>query len=264
MALFTRPVRPLALVVTVAGGLLLTALIAYGALAAVTGTGGSAGAGDPERRGFGAVDGRLTVAVGTGDVELRADDVAEVEVTRRFTGRSLLGDRPEARWDRAGDTLTLADECGLIGWCDISYEIRVPRGAAVTVAGGSGAVTAAGFGAGLEIATDNGAVTVTDSAGPLSVETENGPVRGTGITAGEVGVGTENGAVDLAFTAVPDTVTADTENGAVALELPDTAYRLTTATESGSVDTSVTEAADSPHTVDIRTENGTITVHPTD
>ncbi|TDC78019.1 DUF4097 family beta strand repeat-containing protein [Streptomyces hainanensis] len=225
--------RPLALV----GALTLAAAAAIGTLAVVTTTEATT-----ERRDFGPVGDRLTIAAGEGALDVRPADVDEVEVVRRLSGRTLLGDRPEAHWDLSDDTgtLSLTTDCGLIGWCDVRYEIRVPRGTAVTVAGGSGAITATGFTAPLEITSDNGAITVADAV------------------AADVRATTENGTIRLAFAAVPEAVTATAENGAVTVELPRATYRVATTTENGDVDVDVPESADSPHTVTVRTENGAI------
>ncbi|MFC3997936.1 DUF4097 family beta strand repeat-containing protein [Nocardiopsis sediminis] len=231
------------------------------ALATLAGCGG-AGDGAPEERTFGPAGERLTVSAESGDLDIRPADVDGIEVTRRFTGWSAIGARTEAGWDLTGDTLALTTDCAplVLGRCDARYEVLVPQGVAVTVEGGSGAVAASGFDAGLDITTDNGAIQVEDASGPLALRTASGEQRATGITSGRVEARSENGAIHLALTGVPDSVEAEADNGAVTVEVPDADYAVTTSTDSGDVRTDVPEDAGSPHAITARTGNGAITV----
>lgn len=238
-----------------AGGALL-------ALVALTGcSGGSSDDAEPEDRSFPLAGDQLTIAKDSGDLDVRPADVEEVEVTRWFSGGSGIGGGAEATWELAGDTLTLTTRCGgMLGQCDVRYEVLVPWAVTLTVEGENGTISAAGFETDLAIRSDNGAVSVEDASGDLTLNSDNGELRGTGIASSRVDAGSENGQVRLTFAVVPDQVEVTTENGAVTVEVPDAAYNVTTVTDSGEVSVDVPEDANSERTITARTDNGAITL----
>ncbi|MFC7326708.1 DUF4097 family beta strand repeat-containing protein [Marinactinospora rubrisoli] len=226
---------------------------------------GPASAADPEERGFGPVGDRLTISVGGGDLTVRPADVEEVEVTRWFTGWSLIGARTAATWELAGDTLTLATDCGpvVLGRCDARYEVLVPRTVALAVEGDSGQITAAGFDTALAIGSENGAVRVEDVSGPLTLRSSSGRLHAADVRSPQVTADSENGEITLSFADAPARVDATTENGAVTVELPETGYDVTATTDNGDVRTDVTEQPGSPHVITVRTDNGGIDLRST-
>ncbi|MFR9723020.1 DUF4097 family beta strand repeat-containing protein [Streptomyces sp. MS19] len=234
------------------------------ALAFLTGCAPSADDAEPEQRSFEPAGDRLTISKSNGDLDIRPADTAQIEVTRRFSGRSLIGTGPEATWEFEDDTLTLATDCGLLGQCDVRYEVLVPRNLALAVEGDNGKITATGFDSALEIRTDNGAISVEDAAGGLTLSTENGELRATGLTSGRVDARSESGRVQLSFITAPERVETATDNGAVSIEVPDdTTYKVTTTTDSGDIRTDVPEDPHSPRTITASTDNGAITLHTT-
>lgn len=231
------------------------------ALAALSGCGASAADADPERRSFGPVPERLTIAVDGGALDVRPARVDEVEVTRRFARWAIVGGDPETTWRLRDGKLTLATECAtIVGGCDVRYEVRVPERVPVAVEGDNGAVAAAGFRADLKVRTDNGAITVTGAAGGLDLETQNGELRVSGSRSPQVRAASENGEVALSFAAAPARVGVRTDNGAVTVEVPEARYRVTTRTGNGDVRTGVPEDPGAPHAIDVRTANGSITL----
>ncbi|PSK89619.1 putative adhesin [Murinocardiopsis flavida] len=235
------------------------------ALATLAACGGPAEDAAPEERGFGPVGPRLTIAVGSGELDVRPADVDEVTVRRWFTAWSITGTKAEPAWEFEDDRLTLTAECGpaVLSGCDARYEVRVPRSTRLTVDGGSGAVTAAGFDTPLRIDSDNGAVRVDDAASPLSLRTTSGGLRATGIRSDRVDARSENGRIHLSFAAVPDDVEAAAENGGVTVEVPEAAYDVTTATDNGEVRNGLGKDSGSRHRITARTDNGAIRLRTT-
>ncbi|MEV0972056.1 DUF4097 family beta strand repeat-containing protein [Microtetraspora glauca] len=243
---------------TTSRSLVLTA----SALVLLAGCGVSADEAQPEKRSFAFAQDRLSIAKGSGDLDIKPGEVADVQVRRWFSRWSVLGGDPKTTWDLKDGTLTLATDCvTLIGGCDVRYEVVVPAGTALTVEGDNGRVSASGFGAGLRIRTDNGAISVADASGPLSLESENGEVRATGTRSGQVDAVSGNGAIHLAFAAVPDQVAVRTDNGALTVEVPDAAYQVKV--KGGKdVRADVREDATSRHVITATSDNGRITVRP--
>ncbi|MER6009476.1 DUF4097 family beta strand repeat-containing protein [Streptomyces bluensis] len=216
---------------------------------------------DPEHRSF-ALQGRtLTVDSDDSALELVAADVDEVQVTRWFDGRVVMGGEPRATWEMKDDGLKLREKCsGFVAQCSTKYRIEVPRGISVVVKDGDGSVTAQGFEESLRIRTGDGAVRVTDSTGPLELHTGDGSVRATGIESRQVRAGTRDGSVRLELDVVPDLVETRSDDGSLSIGLPHETYRVTAETDDGSVDVSVPRDESSAHVVTARTKDGSVTV----
>ena len=238
----------------VTAALLLPALLA--------GCGASADDASPEQRDFGTVGSRLTITKDQGDLDIRPADVKGVRVTRRFDRWALIGGEPTATWDLTGDRLTLATDCGtLVGGCAVRYQVLVPRDLAVDIRGRNGMISATGFSTALRIRSSSGAIAVTGATGPLELRSENGELRSTETRSPQVSAASQNGEVDLAFTAAPQQVDVTTENGSVKVTVPHTAYKVTTTTDSGAVRTGVPEDASAPRSITARTDSGAITLN---
>jgi hypothetical protein len=216
-----------------------------------------------ERKTF-AFDGKtLRIAAGNAAIDLTPADVKDVEVTRQVDGWVVLGTGPDPSWNMAGDTLTLKVSCkALVSDCESRHRVKVPRGVAVTVDGDNGKVTAAGFDTALKLSTDNGAVTVSDSGGPLDVANDNGKITLEGISARSVVARTDNGAIQVGFDTVPDSVDTRSDNGRIQIDVPasKTSYAVTAASDNGRVDVDVPTDRNSTHVVKARTDNGKVTV----
>ncbi|GAA2119471.1 DUF4097 family beta strand repeat-containing protein [Actinomadura napierensis] len=235
------------------GSLLLVALL--------TGCGASADDAQPERRDFGPVGSRLTIAKDGGDLDIRPADVKNVQVTRRFDRWALIGGEPAATWNLSGDRLTLATDCGtLIGGCAVRYRVLVPRNLTVGIEGENGTISATGFSAALRIRSSNGAIAVTGATGPLDLRSENGGLRSTATRSPQVSATSESGEVDLSFATAPRQVAVTTENGEVKVTVPRAAYNVTTTTDSGDVRADVPKDASAPRSITARTDSGSITL----
>lgn len=276
-----RPPRP-ARVLGATGGVVVVALLV-----------GACGAdakddAEPEHRTFALSGKTLTVDSDDSALELvPADgDAKGVKVTRWFRGKTVLGGDPEVTWKMDGNRLTLDMNCsGLFTDCSARHRVEVPRGVTVNVESRDGEVTAAGFRTALKVRTKDGSVSVKDSVGPLdlgssdgsiSVDGAEGPldlrssdgsVRADGIRSRRVAVDSRDGSVHLELATVPDRVDAHSKDGSVDIAVPGgkdgakVAYDVRTESRDGSVDVSVPRDDASPHHVNVRSADGSVTVH---
>ncbi|MGW3678468.1 DUF4097 family beta strand repeat-containing protein [Streptomyces prasinus] len=240
---------------------------------------------DPDRRSFDLPGGTLTVDSDDSELEIVAADrtpSGKVEVTRWFRGTVALGTDPEATWSMKGDRLKLRIRCsGLVVNCSARHRIEVPRGIAVKVVEGDGGVRARGFRDALDIRSGDGSLHVTDTEGPLTLRTGNGSIRVTGATGplnlrtGDGSVRAEvasrtvrartgDGSIRLELSAVPDLVESRSGDGSTTVALPRAAYRVTSGTGDGAERVSVPRDDTSPHRVDVRTGDGSLTVRTAD
>lgn len=221
---------------------------------------------DPEHRSF-ALEGKtLTVDSDDSALELVPADGDEVEVTRWFEGRVVVGGKPRVTWAMKNDRLKLRLECsGMVADCSAKHRIEVPRGVAVTVTSDDGSVTAKGFAERLEVRSADGGVRVSDSTGPLELHTDDGSVRALGIGSRSVEVSTNDGSVALELGVVPDRVLSRSDDGSISIGLPrEASYRVETGSEDGSVEVSVPRDQDSSHVVSAHTRDGSVKVRNTD
>ncbi|MFE7842043.1 DUF4097 family beta strand repeat-containing protein [Streptomyces sp. NPDC057474] len=248
-------------------GAVAVAGLAVALMASVAACGADAGEDrDPEHRSF-ALDGRtLTVDSDDSALELVAADVDEVEVTRWFEGRVMVGGKPRVTWEMKDDRLKLRVECsGMVADCAAKHRIEVPRGVAVAVRSDDGSVTAKGFAEPLEVRTADGAVRVSDSSGPLELHSDDGSVRALGVESRSVKVSTKDGSVKLELGVVPDLVESRSDDGSISIALPrDTSYRVDSGSDDGSVDVSVPRDEGSSHVVTAHTEDGSVSVRNVD
>ncbi|WP_066944487.1 DUF4097 family beta strand repeat-containing protein [Streptomyces lushanensis] len=244
-----------------------TLLASGGALLVAFAVGGCSGtdASDApaEKKSF-ALSGRtLTIEAENSVVRLVPADVKNIEVTRRIDGWVFGGSGPRGSWRMTGDTLSLAVRCRAIASdCEALHEVRVPRGVAVTVRGNNGRITATGFDTALKLRSDNGSLTVRDSSGPVDLESDNGRITAEGLSAGTVTAKSDNGAIRLGMSAVPDMVDTVSDNGRITIDLPAsrTSYAVKASSDNGDVDVDVPKDPRSAHVVNARSDNGKITV----
>ncbi|MDJ0462909.1 DUF4097 family beta strand repeat-containing protein [Streptomyces sp. H27-C3] len=232
------------------------------ALVALSGCGGDDAKDAPaENRSFPFSGNTLTVDTDNSALELVPADVKDVEVTRRADGWVFLGEGPENSWKLKDGKLVLRQKCdALASDCDSWHRIKVPRGVAVTVLSDNGSVKATGFDTALKVRSSNGEVRVEDSSGALDLDSDNGRVVAEGISAKKVTADSENGAVRLSFSAVPDLVETVSDNGEIVIDLPRTGYNVTTSSDNGDVNVNVPRDDNSTHVVKARSDNGEVTL----
>jgi DUF4097 and DUF4098 domain-containing protein YvlB len=143
--------------------------------------------------------------------------------------------------------------------CDLSYEIRVPRGVQIKVDDDSGDVHVTGTDGLIYISSASGDVRLTDDTGPVNVDESSGDVKLTDVT-GAARVKSSSGGIDASgltndvdfYAASGDvdakfasfngvsTVRMRTASGSVTLEVPRSfGARITASTDSGSLDSNL-------------------------
>lgn len=143
--------------------------------------------------------------------------------------------------------------------CDLSYEIRVPRGVQVKVDVDSGDVHVSGTDGLIDISSSSGDVKLTDDSGPINVEESSGDVRLTDV-GGSARVKSSSGGIDASgltkdvdFDAASGDITAKfasldgvstirmrTDSGSITLDMPrNFSARISALTDSGSLDSNL-------------------------
>ncbi|WP_189108161.1 DUF4097 family beta strand repeat-containing protein [Streptomyces camponoticapitis] len=252
----TRPARRRR-TLGVTGGAVLAAVVVSGC--------GSADAGEApvEKRSFAYSGKTLTISADNSSLDLVPADVKDIEVTRQVDGWVFLGSGPDPVWKLEDGTLTLKLKCrAVVNNCESRHTVKVPRGMAVQVRNDNGGVRADGFDTELNLRSDNGSVEVRNSSGRLDLSSDNGRVTAEGVSSRSVRARSDNGAVRLELTSVPDTVDTASDNGSVTIDLPesDTAYAVTAKSDNGRVDVDVPTDDDSAHRVKAESDNGKVTV----
>ncbi|WP_405802111.1 DUF4097 family beta strand repeat-containing protein [Streptomyces sp. NBC_01506] len=234
------------------------------AVVAVSGCGGADADDAPvEKRSFAFSGETLTIASGNSSIELVPADVKDIEVTRQVDGWALFGSGPDPVWKMDDGTLTLKVKCkAVVNNCESRHRVKIPHGMAVKVLNDNGRVSADGFETALNLRSDNGSVDVRNSSGALDLFSDNGKVTTEGVSSKSVHARSDNGAVRLKLTSVPDKVDTFSDNGSVTIDLPksDTRYAVSAKSNNGSVDVDVPTSDDSAHVVKARSDNGKVTV----
>jgi hypothetical protein len=143
--------------------------------------------------------------------------------------------------------------------CDLSYDIRVPRGVQITVDEDSGDVHISGTDGLIDISTASGDVKLSDDTGPINVEESSGDVRLTdvggsarvksysgdidasGLTK-DVDFNEASGDIDAKFASLDgvSTIRMRTDSGSITLGVPrDFSARISALTDSGSLDSNI-------------------------
>ncbi|MEU5398889.1 DUF4097 family beta strand repeat-containing protein [Streptomyces sp. NPDC005963] len=218
-----------------------------------------------ERKSFPLSGKTLTIDSDNSSIEVVADDVKDVEVTRQVDGWVFIGSGPEPTWKMADGRLSLRLDCDAVASdCQARHTIKVPRGVAVTVDDDNGGVTASGFTTRLKINSDNGDVTVRDSSGDLTLKSDNGTVSAKGVSAKRIKAESDNGAVrvTLADGVVPERLEAVCNNGNIDVALPRNGapYAVEAKADNGSTRVDVPTDAGSARVVKARSDNGSVKI----
>jgi hypothetical protein len=153
-----------------------------------------------------------------------------------------------------GDQLVLID-CGTN--CSVDFEVVVPAGVPVSGQLDSGGLDVAGV-ASVDVRADSGDARVEDVTGLVKLHADSGTVKGTGLR-GPVDVTAESGSVEVALAQAND-VKIKANSGSVEVEVPGGPYRVVGDSDSGSRDIDVPTDGSAPHTLDLTTDSGSVTV----
>jgi Toastrack DUF4097 len=165
-----------------------------------------------------------------------------------------------------GGVLEVRGRCPWLGspWCNVDFTVTVPADVPLAVDGSDGSVSVRGMESAIDVDTDNGSVLLEEVGGRVRASSDNGRLVGRRLTASGVDASTDNGRIELSFLDPPDSVSARTSNGSIEVVVPDDSvlYRVDMRTNNGSTDSTVRTDPGSDHVVDVRTDNGSITVRP--
>lgn len=145
--------------------------------------------------------------------------------------------------------------------CAVDYTLVVPPGVTVDGATTDGSVTLTSIN-GIDVATENGDLTVQHvTAAPVVLHSENGRIRGTDLAGSGIRAQSENGGIDLAVT-TPQDVTAQLANGTIALTVPSQPYQVSITHQNGPVSLGVPDSPTARYHLNLRVDNGDISVRP--
>jgi len=170
-----------------------------------------------------------------------------------------------------GDQLVLAD-CGTN--CSVDFEVVVPANIPVTGKVDSGGLDIAGM-ASVDVRADSGHARVEDvpglvklrldsggidlrDVGEVQLHADSGSISGTGLR-GPADVTSSSGSVELSL-AEPNNVKVKADSGSVEVAVPGGPYRVLGDSDSGHRDIDVPTDGTAPHTLDLTTDSGSVTV----
>jgi len=205
--------------------------------------------------------GVLQVSDSSGDVYVTGGSGSTLDVTVKKSAKNhddlnALSGNVTAAPAGVSITTDYPNECDN---CDVSYEIRVPRGVKVVVDDDSGDVHVTGTDGLINISSSSGDVRLEDDSGAVNVDESSGDVRLIDVT-GSARVKSSSGAIDASgltknvdFYAASGDVTAKfasfddvttvrmrTASGSLTLDVPrNFSARITATTDSGSLDSNL-------------------------
>ncbi|SFW55514.1 DUF4097 family beta strand repeat-containing protein [Amycolatopsis australiensis] len=205
----------------------------------------------------------------SGSVKIRTGSgPAKVREKVNYHWRSKPGD---TFYRVDGDQLVLTD-CG--NNCSVDFEVVVPSGVPVTGRMDSGGLDVAGV-ASVDVEADSGHARIEDVAGlvklrlqsggidlrdvgAVQLHADSGGIKGIGVR-GPVDVTSESGSVEFTLTEAND-VKVRADSGSVDVEVPGGPYRVVGGSDSGHRSIDVPTDGSAPHTLDLSTESGSVTV----
>ena len=174
---------------------------------------------------------RLVVSSGNGAITLREDAaVTGIKIDAEIRCYAATSEQAAARsaaavlvTDRALDgTFTIRVDFPepRTGRDSASFDIRLPRAAAVELRSSNGRIEVNGLTGSLEARTSNGAISVGGHTGPSTLVTSNGRIAVT-AAGGPVTATTSNGSIEVGLASGnTGSVDASTSNGSVKVALP--------------------------------------------
>ena len=205
----------------------------------------------------------VEIEVESGSVEVVAADVDEITVSTTVSD----GFRPTGvDHEVVGERLLLSGTCPLYlsTFCAVHFDVRVPADVAVVARVDDGPVRVIGVAGAVEVDADNSGVELVSRAArrPSAAPMAPSPARTCRVPRSTRS--TQNGSVDLGFTAAPETVLATSENGSVEVRLPEVVgdYRVEAGTDNGSTQIEVATDPASSRSVVLRSDDGDLRVLP--
>ena len=184
----------------------------------------------------------LVVTGHAGDVTVTGGAGPGTSVTEQVTYSKTP---PATTRTFGGGTLTVTYSCPAQIVCTVSYDIQVPRNAAVRVTTAAGGIRLSGL------------------AGNVTAQADVGIITADGLTSPSASLTTSVGAITAAFTAPPATVRATANVGAVTVRVPvGMSYQVSADARIGKATISVPQSPSASHAITATTNVGTILVAP--
>jgi len=203
-------------------------------------------------------NGRLVASTGGGDITVHQGQVSDS--TARLTGKveySLV--RPTFTVSASGISL----HCRLpTGNCGLNATLDVPSHTAVDLNTGGGNMQVTGIQGNVTLDSAGGNVTASGLGGVLDFGTSGGDVDGSGLFSPHVTTDSGGGNVTLVFTAVPDYVKVGSSGGDITIVVPrgNTSYDIKSTASGGDYHASVPVNNASPHTIQVDSGGGNISI----
>jgi hypothetical protein len=164
---------------------------------------------------------------------------AQIRVVEQPTGN------PTSHHNVSGSTATIGSSCaGVHISCHMDYQVTMPAGVALDVAG------------------DVGLVTLQGGPDKAHIKTAAGKVSGTDLGRGSYTVETQAGQVDLTFASAPALVKVTTDAGAIHVSVPgNAAYRISASSGIGTTDVALPNDASAANVIDLHAQIGEVSLH---
>jgi hypothetical protein len=185
----------------------------------------------------------LQVHAGPGTITVSGGQRSTVSVSERVT---FHGSPPTMIRNLTGKTVTLEEyQCSGEPLCVVSYDIRVPRGVAVSV-------------------QSEGKIRLSSLAGSVTATSTFGPITADGLTSSDASFLSNMGTIDAVFTTPPMTVHAAGARGDITIRVPGTvSYQVNIPPWSrGTTIISVPQSFLSRHVIDAGSDEGTVMIAP--
>ena len=198
------------------------------------------------------------------------DHVGGVHVTGGASGKVLVTEHlnfrhtaPVTTHGSAGRTLTLNGNCPARETCSVSYDITVPRAAAVRITDHVGTIRLDSLAGTVVAHTDVGNIDLGSVSGPVEVTGHAGSILGRNVSSPRSTLRLSAGRIDVTFSVPPASVSATAFAGTVSLRVPGTVtYAVHASRSVGSLRVSVTRSAGSPHVITARVTTGSVIIEP--
>ncbi len=165
-----------------------------------------------------------------------------------------------------GRELVIRGGCPVVGspWCNVSFTVEIPADRPMTINGSNGSVQVRGATGTVDVDTENGSIDLEDVSGNIRASNDNGRITGRRLRSAVVDGRTDNGRIELSFVDPPRSVSGRTSNGGIEVVVPDAdvLYRVELRTNNGSTDNLVRTDPSSDRTIDLSSDNGSVTVRP--
>jgi hypothetical protein len=184
--------------------------------------------------------------------------------TVKITARpAYRGTPPVVSTTVRGGLLTITARCLRGGGsdCQVSLNLRLPRGMGVQASTGLGRIAVLGMTGPVTVSDALGNVQLQDVAGPLTVTDSLGDIDGFGLTSEHSTFTADLGAIDVAFSSPPARVAATDQEGNVTVRVPATVdYQVAESAQLGSATCTVPRSVPSAHMITASSQLGSVTV----